>query len=307
MWSQDIAVVAGIATFLLLDAGGGLAGEKVQVRWNGNYPHNNERTFSADYQLGWSKNFMNGFPEENGVVQRDGFLPAEVFKPKGSRPFGFVVLMHGCGGMDSVATRWVETYSEFLGQEGVGAIALDSFTTRKVKDVCGKPTEGNWARRRSQDAYSALEFLATTGYADMSRVYLVGRSNGGSAVLMAIEKIMSVHHPYKFAAGFSLVPACRAKVTAEFYAPLAVFIAGDDDANDPAFCIKMGETKRKDGHPPLKVIVYKGAFHGYMDNLPFRHFHGWRMGYSHSAAQDTRRQIVGYLKGDRWESGVEQK
>ena len=114
---------------------------------------------------------------------------------------------------------------------------------------------------------------------------------------MAIEKIMSVHHPYKFAAAFSLVPACRAKVTAEFYAPLIVFIAGDDDANDPAFCIKMGETKRKDGHPPLKVTV----------NLPFRHFHGWRMGYSHSAAQDTRRQIVGYLKGARWESGVEQK
>ena len=54
MRSQDIAVVAGIATFLLLDAGGGLAGEKVQVRWNGNYLHNNERTFSEDYQLGWS-------------------------------------------------------------------------------------------------------------------------------------------------------------------------------------------------------------------------------------------------------------
>ena len=90
---------------------------------------------------------------------------------------------------DPVGARWVETYSEFVGREGVGAIALDSFTNRKVKDVCG-PTEGNWARRRSQDAYSALEFLATTGYADMSRVYLVGRSNGGTTVLMAIERVM---------------------------------------------------------------------------------------------------------------------
>jgi dienelactone hydrolase len=132
---------------------------------------------------------MNGFPEENGAVQRDGFVPAELFKPKGSGPFPFVVLMHGCAGMDSVEARWVETYSEFVGREGVCAIALDSFTTRKVKDVCG-PTEGNWARRRSQDAYSALEFLATTGYADMSRVYLVGRSNGGTTVPMAIERIM---------------------------------------------------------------------------------------------------------------------
>jgi hypothetical protein len=134
-----------VAAFLLLEAVGGLAGEKVQVKWNGNYPHNNERTFSATYQLGWSKNFMNGFPEENRVVQRDGFLPAEVFKPRGSGPFPFVVLMHGCGGMDSVAAKWVETYSGFLGQEGIGAIALDSFTTRKVKDVCGTPTEGNWS------------------------------------------------------------------------------------------------------------------------------------------------------------------
>lgn len=81
-------VAAGlVATSLLLDTAGGLAGEKVQVKWNGNYPHNNERTFSESYRLGWSKNFMNGFPEENGVVQRDGFLPAELFKPKGSGPF----------------------------------------------------------------------------------------------------------------------------------------------------------------------------------------------------------------------------
>jgi dienelactone hydrolase len=80
---------------------------------------------------------MNGFPEENGAVQRDGFVPAELFKPKGSGPFPFVVLMHGCAGMDSVEARWVETYSEFVGREGVCAIALDSFTTRKVKDVCG--------------------------------------------------------------------------------------------------------------------------------------------------------------------------
>ncbi len=95
-------VAAGlVATLLLLDTAGGLAGEKIQVKWNGNYPHNNERTFSESYQLGWSKNFMNGFPEENGVVQRDGFLPAELFKPNGSGPFPFVVLMHGCGGMDA--------------------------------------------------------------------------------------------------------------------------------------------------------------------------------------------------------------
>jgi len=60
-------VAAGlVATLLLLDTAGGLAGEKTQVKWNGNYPHNNERTFSESYQLGWSKNFMNGFPRRMG-------------------------------------------------------------------------------------------------------------------------------------------------------------------------------------------------------------------------------------------------
>ncbi len=307
MQSRSVARVTIGAMLLALSPVTGVAGEKVTIKWNGDYPHNNERTFSPTYQLGWSKNFMNGFPEENGLIQREGILPAEVFKPKGNGPFPFVVLMHGCGGMDKVATQWVETYADFLNDAGVGAIAVDSFTNRRVKEVCGKPTEGNWSRRRSQDAYSAAEFLATTGYADMSRVYLAGRSNGGTAVIMALEPLMARNQPQKFAAGFSLVPACRDKVNVELAAPALVFIAGDDDANDPSFCIKMGETKRKDGHPPLKVIVYSGAFHGYMDNVPFRYFMGWRMGYSHSAAQDTRRQILAYLKGESIQSGVDRK
>jgi len=42
-----------------------------------------------------------------------------------------------------------------------------------------------------------------------------------------------------------------------------------------------------------------------MDNQPFRYFMGWRFGYSHSASEDTKRQIAAYLGGRHLEAGVE--
>ena len=303
---HDIARATAIASLLLFNSAHSLAGEKVQIRWNGDYPHNNERVWSQDYILGWSKNFMNGAPEENGVVRREGYLAAEVFKPKGAGPFPFVILMHGCGGMDKVATQWAETYTDFLNDAGVGTVVLDSFATRNVKSNCGPP-DGHWARRRVEDAYSTLEYVASTGYADISRVYVAGRSNGGRAVVKIMEKSMARHHKHKFAAGFALVPNCATKKNDDFYAPMIAFIAGDDDANPASHCIEMGQKKRAADHPPLKVIVYDGAYHGYMDNMPFRYFNGWRMGYSHSPTQDTKRQILAHLKGEPIQSGVERK
>src|SRR5262249_39415573 len=150
------------------------------------------------------------------------------------------ILMHGCGGMDQNARKWVIEYADFLNRAGYGVLALDSFTTRHVKESCGPP-DGHWGRRRSEDAYSALEYLVQAGYADPNQVYVLGRSNGGLAVLMALEEIIGRNHPHRFAGGFVLVPSCKDKKTARFYAPLAVFAAGHDDANDPKHCVEMAE------------------------------------------------------------------
>lgn len=290
--APKLAAFASIALLCLFSSAQG--GEFITIPWKGDYPHNNEKIWSKDYTLGWSANFMNGTPEEGGVVQKHGSLKAELFRPKGSGPFPFVILLHGCAGYEKVARTWAAEYAKALNNIGFGALALDSFSTRKVKESCG-PSDGHWGRRRSEDAYSALDYLVEAGLADKNQVYLIGRSNGGLAVLMALEDIMAVHHPNKFAGGFSLVPACAGKKTAKFYAPLVAFVAGNDDANAPSHCIEMAQMRRTNS-PPLSVTVYKTALHGYMDNLPSRTFHGWRMGYDPAAAADTKATVLESLR-----------
>src|SRR4051794_13599248 len=76
--------------------------EKVRIPWKGDYPHNSEDNYSPQnrYKSGLSKFFNNGAPEEGGRIQRDGFLEAELMRPKGSSGVvPFVILMHGCSGL----------------------------------------------------------------------------------------------------------------------------------------------------------------------------------------------------------------
>ncbi|MEW6450053.1 MAG: prolyl oligopeptidase family serine peptidase [Pseudomonadota bacterium] len=283
-----------------------IAGEFVKIPWNGDYPHNNERTWSKDYELGWSRSFMNGTPQEKGIVKREGVLNAEIYQPKSDGPQPYIVLMHGCAGMDSNTKKWASEYADFFQRQGLGVLVLDSFTTRGVKESCGKP-DGHWGRRRSEDAYSALDYLVARKDADRARVFLLGRSNGGLATVMALEDVMAKHHANKFAMGFALVPACRGKITANFYAPLFIFSAGQDDANPAEKCVELAKHERQAGHSTVKTIIYRAALHGYMDRVPPHRFHGWRMGFNEPTAKDTLRTIASFLQLEQppIKSGVE--
>lgn len=279
--------------------------EPVSIKWNGDYPHNNDKVWSKTYDLGWSKNFLNGTPQEGFKVQRDGSLRGSLCKAREGRG-PFVVLMHGCGGMDANARRWAQEYVTYFNGKGYGAFILDSFTSRNVHDSCGQP-DGHWGRRRSEDAYSALDYLASTGAADMEQVYLVGRSNGGTATVMAMEDVMSKYHPFKFKAGFAMVPGCGGKITANFYAPLIIFSAGRDDANSPDKCKALAEHTRAANHPLVRAVIYRTALHGYMDQVPIHQFHGWRMGYDAFAAEDSLRLMTEFMTNgaEDAQSGVE--
>lgn len=269
----------------------------VQIAWHGDYPHNKDRVWSKDYDLGWSKNFLNGTPQEHGQVRKDGVLNANVYLPKGQAPFPFVVLLHGCDGWDKEALQWIEEYARKFNEWGYGVLALDSFTTRHVQDSCGHP-DGHWGRRRSEDAYSALDYLAASGYAKMDHVDLIGRSNGGLATIMALEKIMN-DHPHKFRAGVAMVPTCGGKIDVQVYAPLLIVAAGQDDANDSAKCEALAEHERT-ASKPIMLIVYRGAFHGFMDHVKVHKFHGWRLGYDAHAANDTLTVIDAVLKDENF-------
>jgi dienelactone hydrolase len=276
----------------------------VKIPWNGDYPHNSDKLYSPEWTFGWSKNFLNGAPEEHGKVQKDGTLDAQVYLPKGEGPFAFAILLHGCAGLDKNTRKWADEYVKFLNDRGVGALVLDSFGPRLVAESCGAKGDAHWARRRSEDAYSALDWLVANGHAKTEAVYLIGRSNGGRATLMAMESIVGRDHANHFAAGIAMVPSCEGKAEAKFYAPLIILAAAHDDANPSFKCEAMAKHERPN-QPPVTLIVYQSAFHGYMDHVPLHRFHGWRLGYDEKAARDTLKIIASTLAGDKIESKIE--
>jgi dienelactone hydrolase len=282
------SLVTAIALTLLTTAA---SAEQVRIKWIGDYSHNSDAVYSPEnkYRSGLSKNFLNGAPEEGGKVQRDGVLNAELLKPKGSSgPLPFIILMHGCSGLTRPVQKWADEKADIFLKRGYGVLILDSFTTRHVKAVCG---EGNyhWGLRRAEDAYSALTYLIENKIADRSRVFVMGRSNGGTAVLQIGNAIMSDDHQYGFAMIFAVSPGCAGLDRSTFVRPSVIFIGDKDQANDPKKCELLQE------RGPIKFVLFPGVHHGFEDKGPAYVFHGWRMEYNGTADSETIDQTLALM------------
>ena len=116
--------------------------EKVKIPWKGDYAHNFDDHYSAQnrYKSGLSKFFNNGSPEEQGKIQKEGSLEADLIKPKGdAAAVPYVILMHGCSGLTPLVAKWAKGKARVFLDQGYGVLILDSFKTRNVKEVCGAP------------------------------------------------------------------------------------------------------------------------------------------------------------------------
>lgn len=289
--------------------------EQFKIPWNGDFAHNKSRTWSRDNPAdsGFSRNFLNGTPEEGGKVQKDGELWIETMLPENSTgPVPFVVLMHGCDGMTPVTSAWSRHVGKVLNEQGIGVLILDSFTTRKVSQSCGT-VDLHWQRRRADDAYSALHYLVENKLAKPDVVYLMGKSAGGSATLTAMTTVEN-DHKHKFAAGFSVVPPCiNTEVRyGNYYVPLVLFVGEKDDAVDPKQCLELSKKHRS---VPVQVIVYHDADHGFMDDYRPRvvkgwtdkngQDHYWHMTYNPVAEKDMMQTVVSAIRTKKFAKGVE--
>jgi hypothetical protein len=79
------------------------AGEAARIPF-GQYQAN-QKYIATGRPHGWTTRFHDGAPEENGRIAEHGFLRGEIFRPTGPGAFSFVILMHGCGGMDAIARK----------------------------------------------------------------------------------------------------------------------------------------------------------------------------------------------------------
>ena len=183
--------------------------EMIKIPGKGDYPHNGETVWSTEkkyHKSGLTRNFMNGAPGEHGIVQRDGFLQAEIFPPKLDRPLPFIILMHGCSGMaDPTLQRWAHRLEKAFTEQGYGVLVLDSFTTRRVNSTCGPPNY-HWGVRRAEDAYSALDYLVENKLAKPEDVFVLGRSNGAWPPSWSPRTMRCAITRIHFAASFARQP-----------------------------------------------------------------------------------------------------
>jgi dienelactone hydrolase len=230
--------------------------------------------------------FQAGMPEEKGARAAQGVLPVRIYRPAGSGPFPFVLLLHGCGGLrrEAMWRSWVEPWAELFRERGIGVAVVDSFSPRGVEQVC----TGNvavWAVRRADDAYSVRAWLSEQRYVDPKRIAVMGMSNGGRMVLAALRTTLK--HPEPFAAGVALYPGCQSDVDSRFYAPLMVLI-GRADTVTPA-------AQPSDAAAKLDLVIYPRAPHTFDVPLPDRTVLGMRLGHDAEAAADARQRVLAFV------------
>jgi dienelactone hydrolase len=277
---------------------------EVRIPWMGDYSHNSSKTWTKDnpYDSGYSKNFKNGTPEEFGDVQKHGELDAFIYSPDARGPVPFVVLLHGCDGLSTLTKEWTQHVAGLLNAQGVGVLVLDSFTTRYVDRTCG-PADLHWGRRRADDAYSALDYLTERKLAKPDEVYLMGYSNGGTTTPVSMTK-KEADHPHHFAAAFAVAPSCTSVTLhyGDYTGPMIIFIADQDDANDPKQCRELMKKKRP---VAIQLIEYQGANHGFPVNAPAHDFNGWHLSYNPVAEKDMMQAVISAITTKKILKGVD--
>jgi dienelactone hydrolase len=227
-----------------------------------------------------------GAVEERRAHAAQGVLPVTMYRPAGTGPFPFVVLLHGCGGLTHEAswTQWVHPWADLFRTHGIGTAVVDSFGPRSVDQVC----TGNvaaWAVRRADDAYSTRAWLAEQPDVDATHIAVMGMSNGGRTVLAALRT--TLRHPEPFVAGVALYPGCQTDVDSHFYAPLLVLIGKADTVTPAHFCEQM-HAAQPAAAPALRLIVYPPGPHTFDMRLPDRTVLGMRLGYDPEADAPIR-------------------
>jgi dienelactone hydrolase len=293
--------------FLLISVllSAGASAEQVTIPWNGDYQHNSSKHWSKDnpYDSGFSKNFKNGAPEEFGEVQKDGRLNAFIYSPKDAKgPVPFVVVLHGCDGLSTLTKEWTQHVADVLNAQNIGALVLDSFTTRYVDNSCGL-ADLHWGRRRADDAYSALDYLIEKKLAKANEVYILGYSNGATTALVSMSSQENDHRQH-FAGAFAVAPGCSPSLqhSAVYTRPIILFMGDQDDANNPKWCEELAKRKRS---VPVQMIEYNGANHGFPVNAPAHDFMGWHLSYDPAAEKDMMLTIIAAIKMKKFGKGVE--
>jgi dienelactone hydrolase len=125
------------------------------------------------------------FPSLDGTRTLQAFLLRP--RQEGVRPA--LVLLHGCSGLqDGGRMRAIyRVWSRLFASRGYLALVVDSAASRGFGETCTqRPERQVMLAERPKDAYAALAYLQAQPLVRADRVGVIGWSQGGAAILLAI-------------------------------------------------------------------------------------------------------------------------
>jgi dienelactone hydrolase len=205
------------------------------------------------------------------ATELDGYL----FRPDGPGPHPTVVFMHGCGGLFSRTTNAIvsrETaWRQQLVDKGFAVLMVDGFTPRDTVEMCSRTSFKEWLYlRRPGDAYAALRYLQAQSFVMRDRIGLMGWSNGGGAVLMAVAAT-SRGRPAAFsgpdfraAVAFYPGSCSEQRLGTDWTTSIRLLILiGQEDVWTPAKpCQELAQGAANRG-APVTFHAYPGAYHDF--------------------------------------------
>lgn len=216
-------------------------------------------TVSLPWRPGRFQRFILADDEEGAVPARRGHLTGVLFHAPGEGPAPYAVLLAGCGHPNTMPNNlWLLMWARVLRDIGVGALALDSFSTRGVSHVCGEPSR-SWAVRRVDDAHAALAWLAEQPFVDARRVFIMGMSNGGRVALLSVSTAESWRWR-RFAAAVALYPVCDDMPPHPLMSPALLLLGAADAAATPQSCQAYLDARPGRG-ATARMIAYPQAHH----------------------------------------------
>ena len=178
-------------------------------------------------------------------------------KPDGAGPFPAIVYLHGCNGLSSTGRARI---GALLTGWGYVALAVDSFTSRGIKEAC----HGAMPARQA-DAMGALLYLSSLPSVDAKRIAVVGSSQGGIVALRLASpqdvKLFDIGDDLKFKAAVAYYPLCGV-ASQQLTIPTIILIGELDDWTPARDCERWMALRAGKG-APVKLVVYPGAYHAF--------------------------------------------
>jgi dienelactone hydrolase len=214
-----------------------------------------------------------------------------IMVPQGAGPFPVVLLVPGCSGF--TAFNGVNLYEERardLVDAGYAVVFVDYLGKRGL-DTC-RNTIVLWTA--GSDVIEAANWIRTQPHVDPSRIYAIGWSFGGGALLSALSQLGEVD--LTLAKAVAISPLCQGAKPWLAATPMLLLLGALDDVAPPVYCKPLISDSR-----PGKVtaLVFPDARHGFdLRSLPEStpYSSGGTLGYNAQADQVAKREIAEFLR-----------